>query len=148
MFAQSARLSVLVLICLALAATSGCNSSGGQGTVRSIKTYEVKGKVVQADGTPLPGGTVKLVPIPKKGSEDEATGEIQADGTFVLGTRKAGDGAVAGEYKVRIEPVSPRVIKDKIQLPEYPSKYRDEDASGLTATIKEGVNELPPFELK
>jgi hypothetical protein len=84
-----------------------------------------------------------------------ATGAIGADGTFTLKTPSAGDGAVPGEYRVRIVPDDARlapvkkgnaITRDLSKLP-YPPKYLDADTSELVATIKAETNQLPPFKL-
>lgn len=125
----------------------GCGKPGA-GIERSVHLSEVKGRVTLADGTPLPGGVVRFIPAPKGGSDDEATGEIQADGSFALSTRKLNDGAAPGEYKVRIEATSPRTLKEGVAIPEIPRKYLDEDTSGLKAVVKSGPTELPAFVLQ
>jgi hypothetical protein len=60
------------------------------------KTVKVEG-LVTLDGKPLPGATVSFMPV---GEGRAATGLTDADGSFRLGTFRADDGALAGEYKV------------------------------------------------
>ena len=60
------------------------------------RAYPANGRVVFSDGTPVKLGTVELL------SEEHgttATGRIQPDGTFVLGTWESTDGACAGDHK-------------------------------------------------
>src|SRR5262245_11030392 len=74
------------------------------------KTYGVKGKVVQKDGTPFPGGEIVFTSI--KDPEMRGYGTIEKDGTFKLDTightsggRSQGlAGAVEGDYYVNIRP--------------------------------------------
>src|SRR5262245_33427241 len=92
--------SLLVLV--AVGGVSGCGSD-------LAKTYPVKGKVAyKGKGLPisrLAGGLVyfELASDPNV----KAMGEIEEDGTFTLGSQingKEAGGAVAGEYRVRVEP--------------------------------------------
>jgi hypothetical protein len=68
-------------------------------------------------------------------------------------TGSSGEGAPAGDFKVRIEPEDKSLIATSRssasakKLP-FPAKYLDEDSSGLTATIKPEPNQLEPFRLK
>ncbi len=127
---------------LAVLAFSGCGGSGPySGTL-----YPTTGQVLLADGKPLNGGSVQF--IPKQGGLP-ATGKIGPDGTFSLMT-KAREGAVPGEYKVRIEPSSELLTKKGgagKKLP-FAAKYRDYDGdTGLTATINAGATQLKAFLL-
>lgn len=74
---------------LLLVLFAGCGSD-------QPRTYPARGKVVFSDGDPVRLGTVELL-------SDEhgttATGRIQQDGTFVLGTFAATDGACAGSHR-------------------------------------------------
>ena len=82
--------SVALLIGLA-----GC--SGGQPTAK------VSGKVTH-DGQGVTGGLVTFAPVASgsgaMSAGKGATGQVQADGTYVLSTEKPGDGAVIGRHKV------------------------------------------------
>ena len=143
---MSIKSYVSILTVCGLVSLAGC-SRGGAGVERSIRTYAVKGKVVFADGKPLTGGVVHFVP--KKGSSDQAVGEIESDGSFQLTTRKLGDGAAPGEYKVYIDPVSPRMLSDKSVKPvPIPPKFKDEDKSGIVVVIKAEAVNLDPIRLK
>lgn len=125
------RLLVFSLLAL-IAWTGGCSSRS---------THPVNGKVVYSDGSPatdLLGHTVSFdCPEHKVG----ASGEIQSDGTFRVGTFENDDGAMAGKHQVAISaplppldaPAPPRLI-DK--------KYGDMSTSGLAVEIKPGTNEV------
>ena len=65
----------------------------------TLETAEVRGTVT-LDGRPLEGGAVLFVPAHGQG----ATGTIQRDGTYVLGTYCAGDGATVGRHIVTVNP--------------------------------------------
>ena len=62
-----------------------------------VSTYPVSGKVVFDDGSPVRTGTVELASDEHKLT---ATGRIEHDGSFVLGTYKSDDGACAGNHRV------------------------------------------------
>ena len=117
---------------------------GCQGSYSSAPTYEVKGKVLLSNGKPLSSGLVKFVSA--DGTLPEVSGEIQPDGAFAITTRNPGDGAAAGKYKVRIEPVG-RKDPRKSRL-SFPAKYVDEDSSGLQVIVRAEANQLDPFTLK
>jgi hypothetical protein len=72
----------------------GCPQQGASGP----KTYAVTGTVMQ-DGKPVDGATVTFVPA---GEGKSATGVTDASGKYTLTTSKAGDGAAAGQYGVKI----------------------------------------------
>ena len=128
-----------------LAFSAGLAGCGNSDSLPKLQVYEVKGKVVLADGKPLSGGLVSFVPIGELSITPSAT--IASDGTFSVVTGGSGEGAPTGEYKVRIEapgiqsnPNSKKVL--------FPSKYTDEDSSGLKVTVRPQANQLDPFLLK
>jgi hypothetical protein len=112
-----------------------------------LPTYEVKGRVLLASGQPLSVGRIYFVPRSEPALA--ALGEIGPDGSFTLATYKPGDGAVPGDYRVRIEPTpaNPRALP-KARWPRVHRKYTDEDSSGLTVAVKAGTNQLEPIRLK
>lgn len=81
--------SRVLLLLASLLLTAGCRESGP-------RIYPARGRVVFADGDPVRLGTVELL-------SDEhgttATGKIEQDGTFVLGTFTDSDGAAAGSHR-------------------------------------------------
>jgi hypothetical protein len=135
-----------------LAEVAGCGDSSGAPPVLTV--YEVKGKVLLADGKPLDAGRIYFVHANGATTSD---GKIGADGSFSLATGNSGEGAPAGDYRVRIEPDDPsllaaaapgrpRAAKGK-KLP-FDTKYLDEDSSGLKVVVKAGSNVLEPFRLR
>ncbi len=78
---------------LSVAACIACLGCGA-----GVDISPVRG-VVQHDGTPLSGG--KVLFSSTDGNKPVA-GEIQSDGTFVLTTLSAGEGASPGRYLVSI----------------------------------------------
>jgi hypothetical protein len=110
----------LALICLG--ACGGCGSSEGA----RATLLPVKGKVTYK-GKPLTQGIVKFEP---EGYGRRATGKLQADGTFVLGTFKEDDGAVAGSHQVFITDVDKNLAKDRAF-----QKYMFRSPKGLAAEV-------------
>lgn len=131
----------LALVPSALLGLAGCGSG-----IPSISAYEVKGKVLLADGKPLSSGYVFFEP--RNEDAQSASGEIQPDGTFSLKTLGGKVGAAPGEYAVRLE-VGNEVTAKKGQRDNmpFPMKYTDIGTSGLTAKVEPKVNELEPFRL-
>ncbi|HCS54644.1 MAG TPA: carboxypeptidase regulatory-like domain-containing protein [Planctomycetaceae bacterium] len=73
-----------------LFAVCGCSSD-------RIPTYPCRGRVQFEGGELVKTGVIELESI-EHGTT--ATGKISPDGTFVLGTYREDDGAVAGEHRV------------------------------------------------
>jgi len=117
------------VIALLLFTTCGCNSD-------RVPTYPVSGQVLFTDGEPVRTGTIELE---SKEFGTTASGTIQDDGTFVLGTYKSNDGAAAGEHRVIVVQI---IISDGITKhtkdhgrPVSP-QYGDYSTSGLTVEVK------------
>jgi hypothetical protein len=131
----------LVLGLLAAGCGPGAGNPGGVG---------VKG-TVSLGGTPLTKGTVTFQPA-KAGEGNTATGAIQSDGSFTLGTAAKGDGVLPGEYKVAIISVESEATMDAAGKPvpaksAIPEKYGSTATSGLTATVDIGQSEPIHFDL-
>ena len=127
---------LLLFIALSLV---GCDDDGRR------KTYPVSGKVVFANGSPLPGGTVMCVSDSKYGDALSARGSINEDGTFVLGTYEEDDGAVEGRHVVAlIPPAPPNHNPDAGPPPRmiHP-RFEHHDSSGLEFEVtSDGLEEL------
>src|SRR5207247_2051769 len=96
------------ILCLTtLVGMAGCRGHFSPGSAPP-QTFGVQGKVVLADGSPLPAGRITF--HPKEPSKPEAVAEIK-DGTFRLSTFGKEDGAVPGQYDVSISGVSYRTGK-------------------------------------
>jgi hypothetical protein len=130
----------MVLIGFLAVALAGCQGS------EALGTYEVKGRVLLANGKPLKAGRVTFVAA--DGSRPPASGEIGSDGQFRLSTRDPGDGAIPGLYKVRIEPASGKAQARRASRPNFPLRYIDEDTSGLAVTVRAASNQLEPITLR
>ena len=129
------------LVTVALAALTGCGSE----SLPNYQVYQVNGRVLLSDGKPLASGWISFVP--KADLPVTPSAPISNDGTFSLVTGGSGKGAPAGEYKVRVE--SPELQagrKSKKSL--FPSKYTDEDSSGIVVTVRPQANDLEPIRLR
>ena len=149
---------VVLLLCAATAVTGGCSSG-----VRRPPTYPVSGTVTQK-GKPLEGAAVVFVPT--DASAEAATGVTDAAGKYQLTTFIAGDGAQAGEYKVKVSKYSnqkattaekkqymtieeeQKMAFAKDELPTPPAKnllakkYESEATSGIVHTVPKGASTL------
>lgn len=112
-------------------------------------THPVRGEVT-LDGCAVPGADVGFYlynPDTKKFARvsDAVT---EADGTFVLSTYLAGDGAPVNEYRVTVfygaERLNPTTLKPGNPIPE---KFAKPETSGLSAEVKPGNNSFS-FSLK
>jgi hypothetical protein len=127
------------LASILLAGLTGCGNNEVWIPEVTAQAYPTKGQVLLPGGSPLKSGRIELIPVKEPGRI--AIGDIASDGTFALKTREPGDGAVPGEYKVRI------MIPEKAEFRRL-ARYRDEDGSLLKVTIKAEPNQLDPFRLK
>jgi hypothetical protein len=118
---------------LLLIGVAGC---GGR------RLYPVRGKVVYKDETPLRGGLVVFEAV-DPAAKVSASGPIQADGTFRLGTDKEGDGAVAGRHRVLVvPPLPPKLEERNPPPPPIHPRFRNFDTSKLEFTVVPGKNEF------
>jgi hypothetical protein len=107
------------------------------------KYQPVSGQVVTPDGSPvtgLDGGTIVFETTNEAGEPLSASGAIDAEGKFTLGTETVNDGAAAGKHKVLITP--PAATGDVPPPPVIDPKYQSFETSGLEIEVKEGSNDL------
>lgn len=139
---------VLVAASLVMLPFLGCQ--GGN----SLPMAKVSGTVT-LDGAPLTKGRIQFMPDNSKGTRGPmATGQIVADGKFVLMTSAPGDGAQVGCYKVVVncweetpfDPNNPKLAPPPKSL--IPERYANEQTSGLTAEVKTGTPNEFTFDLK
>src|SRR3954453_15733951 len=104
---------------LALAAfgLSGCGASRPP---EPPTTSPVRGVVLRADGRPLPGGRLTFIPVTS--GRNQATAELNPDGTFELTCSRPNDGAVPGEHVVTIDAFSYRTGTAR-QVGGVPARY-------------------------
>jgi hypothetical protein len=148
--AQEKRLARLLSLSAALLTSMFVAGCGSEGLI-SAPAYPVKGQVLLSTGKPMTSG--KVIFLPKEGKGMTAHGDIGSDGTFTLKTADDREGAVAGVYKVRIEPdvsvakTTKGGLLEAKNLP-FPVDYMDEDGdTGLIATVKAEATQLEPFRL-
>lgn len=141
------RLSYIPLFALCFtAACAGCSDSN------PFDTAPVTGQVTYK-GKPLPYGTVSF--RPQAGSP--ASGKIQPDGTFTLGTYEDQDGAIVGSHVVLITATeadagAAQVVEagTEMTVPKsvIPQKYTSFSTSGLTAEVVAGQKNEFTFALE
>jgi hypothetical protein len=123
----------LALSAILAGITGGC----GPGAEPHPETVPVQGKVTYK-GQPVPRGTITFQPD----SGQPATGEIQSDGSYRLGTFSASDGAVLGHHRVMIIDNTADPTKIPGSSPGYvapkdlvPRSYGQIDTSGLAVDV-------------
>jgi hypothetical protein len=156
---KTALRNVLGLALLASVFGLGCGQQGGGGA----KTYPVSG-IVTYRGQPVEGATVAFQS--STGAEG-AFGVSDASGKYSLTTFTSGDGAVPGQYKVKVfkyqgaeggaaaadqdsddyVPPTEGAAEPTATQNVLPAKYADPNTSGLTATVGEEKNSLD-FDLQ
>ncbi|MCI0465289.1 MAG: hypothetical protein L0Z62_50855 [Gemmataceae bacterium] len=120
------------LVALLAAVAVSCNGAKN-------KIIPVTGKLLFADGKPLPAGT-RLIFNPGEGGAGSASGVTSADGSFTVTHVTGKTGAEVGKYAVLLAaPEGGRESFFKIVPKEY---Y---DGGVFFAEVKEG---MPPLELK
>jgi hypothetical protein len=143
---------------LSVACVSGCG--GAKVDPNRPKTVPVKG-TVQYKGQPVEGATVTFMAQTAK--EKGATGQTDAQGEFRLMTFAPGDGAMPGNYRVKISKtqLNPRVSEEQlkklqtagqpvpppIETELLPKKFKSESTSGLTAEVKDKDDNSFTFDL-
>ena len=118
-------------------AVAGCGSDAELGSVHGV---------VRLDGKPVATGTVRFLPTAGRA----ASGKIESDGSFVLGTYGKSDGALIGMHQVAIiayeTPASTGGRPDTTKAspgttkPLVPMRYMAPGTSGLTFEVKPGQN--------
>src|SRR3954451_14509686 len=124
----------------------------GAGCDKKMARYPVHGSVL-IDGKPAENAMVIFCPV--GGSEElqkhRPFGLTGPDGKFELTTMSKADGSPTGDYKVLIQWPEvkgtgpggrPMFGDDRLH-----NRYMNLEKSQLTATIKDGPVDLPPFEL-
>jgi hypothetical protein len=111
-------------------------------------TQTVRGKLYY-EGTPAPNAYLVFESKPEPGKRAvRADAFAEADGSFAMSTYTAFDGVPAGEYNVTVVWRKPFYTEAGQAGPNLlPDRYAKAATSGLTATVKSGVNEMI-FELK
>jgi hypothetical protein len=134
-----------LLLALAVAGP-GCTSKT---TEQRKAVHPVQGKVF-VQKQPAVGAFVLFVPVNEGANptDPRPRAEVKEDGSFTLSTYGDADGAPAGEYVVTITWPG-KVLPDGREEPadKLNGRYADPQRSKLRATVKDGKNELDPFQL-
>jgi hypothetical protein len=136
----------LMLIASLIFLSAGCGDA-------SLKTYSVEGRVVYDDGSPVQGGIVSFETDQRNAADGEpniinATGTVEADGSFRLITNRQFEGAVAGVHRVAVSEAPSTASdfdamqKSSRQMIAIPRKYASFDTSGLTAKVEPKANSI------
>jgi len=128
-----ARLTMALTIAVADAGCSGYQQ----------ETAPVRGKVT-LNGKPLPGGSVMFVPQHGRG----AVGQIDGNGSFVLGTYRETDGAIVGRHKVAVFPVRGGFESDERPANYVPIPQRYQSSASSDVDIEIRANEDNVVEIK
>jgi hypothetical protein len=135
-----ATLSVLLLVGL-----TGCSDTE---TIPTPKLYPTSGQVIYA-GKPAEGVYVSFVPeggvIP--GIKGHPTATTDAQGKFRLTTLTEGDGAPPGVFRVVLIWDSAATNEESETGGDRFKDWYDAKHTPLKVTIKEGTNELAPFQI-
>lgn len=123
------RLPLLVVPVLLI----GCSNNG---------QYPVHGRVTYEDGSPLTEGIV-VGEMSEGESRVMARGNVESDGSFSWGTKKPGDGAKPGKYRVVVlaRTVGEREASQG-KLPDVDPKFSNPKTSGIDFEVQPGKNEL------
>ncbi len=130
--------AALVLACLA---PLSCGKSG------DAVLNPVRGEVF-FNGKPASGAAVHFHPVDEEGSPAFAT--VQDDGSFELSTYGKNDGAEVGDYIVTINwREETKVDGETMNGPDLlGERYSTPKTSSLRATVIEGENVVPRFDLE
>lgn len=136
---------------LLLAMSAGCGSS-------YPRCVEVGGRVTYR-GQPVKDGWVSFTPVNQTSGEKlmrPASGNLQADGSYIMKTFREGEGVLPGEYAVTIAAfdysgeVDRKTTADNRpdrRLPStVPLKYASPVTSGLKATISADATRQLTFD--
>ncbi len=112
--------------------------------------FPATGKVLYK-GKPAEGARVTFVSLSEKDAKrPRPGGEVGPDGTFRLSTYASYDGAPPGRYAVLVVyPSAAKQVDGENAGPDLlGGRYADPKTTPLRAEIKEGTNELEPFDVR
>ena len=133
-----------LVVALLTATWLGCGSGASTAPVSGKITYQ---------GQPVTGGTLSFAPIAAAGAVNPgkpAAALIQSDGSFVLTTYTASDGAVIGKHRVTFSPPIAQMPAPKelgpgesaVPTPTPPSPYDGLVPKESEVEVKKGPNSL------
>jgi hypothetical protein len=144
------RIHILPPLLMLLGVVAGCSQRPAYPS--GPASFPVRGKVTY-QGQAAVGFKVLLNPVtPWHGPQFTPAGTTDANGDYQLGSYKLEDGAPVGDYTVTF--TWPKSIKSSDDdgsvkiIDQLQDRYADPNKSTFRVTIKEGENELPPFQLK
>jgi hypothetical protein len=137
----------IVLLLWAVVGIAACSTAPPE---NQRPVHPVRGRVT-FQGKPAKGVFVLFVPVnePAEAVDPRPRAETEEDGSFSLSTYGENDGAPLGEYIVTmswqggVRPDGSEEPPDKLL-----GRYAEVGKSKLRASVKEGPNELPPFQLQ
>jgi hypothetical protein len=127
----------LLLGVTAVAALVAAGCGGGANT-----PYPVQGTVFLDDqpATELAGGTVTFN---SPQLHKSASGAIEADGTYRLGTWKKDDGALPGKYEVSVSPPESAGTGERRRRSRGAKPVSFETPKNLEVTVEQTTNDIP-----
>ena len=134
------RIGILIAVCL-------CTSACSEEDYAEVPVYPVTGTVT-VKGQPAAGATVVFHPREDVGMTkgNKPFARVGDDGVFQATTYVSGDGVPAGAYSVTV--VWPQDSNARGPSPDrLNNRYSNPTSSNLSATITEGENKLPPWDL-
>jgi len=138
---EFARRVCSAVLLLALVAATSCSRSD------RVAGYPVEG-VARCQGQPAAGALIVFHPkdAPKDVQKLLPTATVDADGRFSLSTYEPFDGAPAGSYRVTV--TWPSLVNGEARgTDRLGGRYSKAAQSPLAATVREGDNQLQPFNL-
>jgi hypothetical protein len=126
-------------------AIAGLLLSTAVGCSEQQTTYIVHGMVVYPDGKPLTKGTVEFEAVDEE-RPITASSEIEADGTFQLGTFAPKDGAIPGRQHIAV--ITDAEIGTEAERPEFlppavvASRFSEFKTSGLETVVEPRMNNV------
>ena len=117
-------------------------SSGSSSNETRKPVHPVRGQLV-VGGKPAGGAFVFFVPVNEapNPTDPRPRAQVREDGSFDVCMYRENDGAPVGEYIVTI------MWEGEGGYDKLKGQYSDASKSKLRAVVKEGSNELPPFNL-
>ncbi len=126
-------------LAVCLAGVGGCNGEG---------PYPVQGRLVfENDGQPVKDLYGYTVSFTSESSHQSATGDIDQDGGFRLTSRRKGDGALPGIYKVVLTQPHANPERGEYRQPVVDVIYEDPRRTNLRAKV-EAKNNVFTFQLR
>ena len=124
------KISTILIALLMICWIEGCG-----------KNVSLKGKVTFSDDqSPLPAGTVFF-----EADSTQHFGDIQPDGTYVMGTISAKDGLPPGKYRVYVHGVEvpdPTDSSGLSMMPLVDSKFQSASTSGLSVQVDSSTKQF------